>query len=123
MYDEIPYDHLTVPIGSTWESSWYVDDADTGLPADWTGWSGRMQIRADYGGTLLATLKTSGTRDGDLVFGDDGNLTATLPAAFTAALPETRSAVFDLELIDPAAKPYRVLEGKVRTTPEVTTDA
>lgn len=120
-YDPIPYDHLVIPQGGTFVADWAIDDATTGEPAVWTGWSGRMQIRDNQGG-LIATLANTGTRDGDLTFGDNGNLTATLTDEFTGGIAEG-SGVFDLLLTDPDGAAWRVVSGSVHITPEVTTDA
>lgn len=121
-YSPIPYDHLVIPQGATFEANWYADDEETGLPADWTGWSARMQIRTEFEGELLATLATTGTRDGDIVLGEDGNITATLPDTYTVTM-SPGGAVFDLNCIDPDGAAWRAVEGSVMTTPEVTTNA
>lgn len=120
-YNPIPYDHLVIPQGATFEANWPADDAETGGPAEWTGWSARMQIRT-LTGEVMATLATTGTRDGDIELADEGNITATLPPAFTATM-STGRAVFDLEFTAPDASVWRVVEGAVTITPEVTTDA
>lgn len=121
----IPLDYLFIPQGGVFEASWHVDDATTGLPPDWTGWSALMQIRAGYGGTLLATLSSNIGADGGIALEDAGNITARLESDFTSTLtPTTRSsAVWDLELTDPDGATWRVVEGKIAITPEVTTDA
>lgn len=118
-HNPIPYDHLVIPQGATFEASWYADDAETGEPAVWTGWSARMQIRTSSDGDLLATLATSGTRNGTITLGSDGNITAALPATFTDTL-SPGSGVFDLVLTDPGGAPWRSVEGSVYITTEVT---
>lgn len=120
-YDPVPYDHLVIPQGGTFEASWPTDDAATGEPTVWTGWSGRMQVRSEAG-DLIATLATTGTRDGDVVLGDDGNLTVRLPHTFTVTLSPGKG-LFDLEMTDPDGAVWRVVEGSVAITPEVTANA
>lgn len=117
-YDPIPYDHLVVPQGATFRASWTLDDADTGEPADWDGWSGRMQIRDNEGG-LLATFASQGSADGSLIFAADGNVTVTLPADFSATLTPGYG-VFDLKLTDPDGSAWRVVQGGVQITQAVT---
>jgi len=117
-----------IPIGSRWQKTLPFRD-ETGAPADFAGWSGRMQIRDDFGGTLIATLRVgatpanTATNSGTITFPGDGNVVLYLPATFTALLSEYGAAVYDVELINPAAEPDRVLEGRVKITQEVTTDA
>lgn len=120
-YSPIPYDHLVIPQGATFETNWYADDAETGNPADWAGWTGRMQIRTSFDGDVLATLATTGTRDGDITLTVDGNITATLPWEYTATL-SAGPAVFDLNFTDPDGAIWRAVEGSVLVTPEVTTN-
>lgn len=118
-YNPVPYDHLVIPRGATFSASWYADDADEGTPADWTGWSARMQIRTSFDGDLLATLATSGTRDGDITLGADGNITITLPPTATSMIA-AGNAVFDVNFTDPDGAIWRSVEGSVTITPEVT---
>lgn len=120
-YSTIPYDHLEIPQGSTFVASWYADDAETGEPADWTGWDARMQVRT-ISGDLIATLDVGGTANGTITLGDDGNITATIPHTDTGQMSPGRG-VFDLEFTDPDDNVWRVVSGSVAITPEVTADA
>lgn len=118
-YDPIPYDHLVIPQGSTFETSWHADDAETGTAAEWSEWSARLQIRTAPDGDVLATLATTGVRDGTIRLSDGGNVTATIPNSFTKNL-SPGAAVFDLVFIDPDGAPWRSVEGSVYITAEVT---
>lgn len=108
-----------IPQGAVAEKAWSFEDADGG-PADFTGWSARLQIRD--GGQLLATLRNTGTRDGDITFDETGTVLASLPHTFTVGMSPTTSAVFDLELINGAGVVTRPVQGRVRIEGEVTTD-
>lgn len=118
-FSPVPYDHLVIPQGGTFVASWFADDAETGTVAEWDGWSARMQVRTSFGGDVLATLASSGTADGTIALLEDGNVTATLPSDFTESMSPGR-AVFDLEFTDPDGAVWRVVEGAVTVTPEVT---
>lgn len=115
---DIPLDHLIIPVAGTFERTWCFDDADGGDP-DWTGWSGRSQIRDGYGGDLLAEMSTDGA-DGTVMLGESGNVTIYLPSSFTTDLSPTTTAVGDLYLTNPDGDAFRVLEFRVKITQEVT---
>jgi hypothetical protein len=118
---------IEIPIGSTFEQTWPLTDADTGAAGDPTGWNARCEVRDTYGGNLLTRFHSDVAKgwDGSITMTDPtagGNLTISLPAAKTALLAPSNSAVFDLEVIDPSGAPYRILSGRAFITPEVTTD-
>lgn len=96
----------------TWKDS-------TNTPVDLTGYTARMQLRRTVPST--DTLLSLTDSDG-IAFAADrttGVLTVTMTAAQTAALTGT-SAVYDLELISASGVVYRLIEGDVEISPEVT---
>lgn len=124
---EIPVDRIEIPIGSTFEKTWPLTDADTGLAGDPTGWSARCEVRDTYGGTLVTRFHSDPAKgwDGSITMTSPtlgGNLTLFLTAAKTALLAPRTKAVFDLEVIDPTGQPFRIIQGRAFITPEVTTD-
>lgn len=123
MNETIPLDYLTIPVGGHFKVSWWSVDSTTGEPPDWTDWTGKMQVRDGPSGTLLLTCSTSPGSAGSITLGDAGNITAEVPDTFTVTLVPTVMATFDLELTDPDDKVWRVVEGRVRISQEVTTDA
>lgn len=127
MAHEIPVDRIEIPIGSTFEKTWPLTDADTGLTGDPTGWSARAEVRDTYGGAILARFHSDPSKGWEGVItmtsvALGGNLTLFLSAARTALLTARSKAVFDVEVIDPTSQPFRLVQGKAFITPEVTTD-
>ena len=114
---------LRIPQGATFEKSYPLTDADTGLAADPTGWSARCEVRTSYGGALVTRFHSNNTWDGKITFDGLGNMTLSLTAAFTTVLAPMQNGRFDIELIDPTGKPWRLVEGHAHVIPEVTTDA
>jgi hypothetical protein len=89
-----------------------------GQTADLTGSTARLQVRPKVGSSeKLIELTT--TNGGITLDGPAGKLTLVMSAAATAALKFAR-AVYDLEVVPPAAEPYRLLEGNVFLSREVT---
>ena len=78
-----------------------------------TAWQSRSHIRKHYQSTNFYVLTTN-------VVGS--NLTLNMTATDTAAMQAGRY-VYDIEMIDEANTVYRILEGTVTVTPEVTKTA
>lgn len=124
---EIPVDRIEIPIGSTFEKTWPLTDADTDGAGDPTGWSARCEIRNDFGGALITRFHSDASKGWDGVItltsvALGGNLTLFLSAAKTALLAPIDHARGDIELIDPTGAPWRTLQLLVFVTQEVTTD-
>jgi hypothetical protein len=109
-----------------WEISW-KDKNDVAM--DLTGYTGRMQIRSDYGssGTLYASLTNTLAADGTglnflgsagLLPLASGSIGVYISAAVTSAFTFTE-AKYDLEL-QKGTKVTRLLSGKVKLSKEVT---
>ena len=95
------------------------------LPADLTGFIGRMEIRDKVGGTLLASTDAADSPLNILNVAVDAAkhlITITITAAHTTAIT-WKSGVYDLEMVSPDAEPVitALFTGKVSVTREVTT--
>lgn len=106
---------ITVEQGATFTLQVEWKDAD-GDPINLTGYTSAMQIRRTYGAPALLTLASGGAISIDAAA---GKLTVTIPAATTAALAAPMQGVYDLE-VTTGTTVYRLLEGSVLVTPEVT---
>lgn len=84
---------------------------------DLTDYTAEMQIRASVGSTdPLVTLTLD---DGLYINGTEGRVLVEIPAEQTAAYQWTR-AVFDLEVTSPDGVVFRLAQGRVRVSKEVT---
>ena len=118
---------FTIEQGSTLDFNvQYLDSNST--PVDLTDYSGRMQIRPTAGSSdVIATLSSSRDTDGiGLNFsGSNGSTPPTsgsigvfISAASSSAF-SFNEAVYDLEIYSGSIV-TRILEGKVKLSPEVT---
>lgn len=109
--------HFTLEQGATFRRviTWRDDDGNL---VNLTGYTARMQVRRIPGDTTLLELTTANGRIS--LGGSAGTITLLVTAAVTAALTKWPSAVYDLELIDGSGTVTRLLEGKMRFSPEVT---
>jgi len=98
----------------------YPDPADPSsmLPWDFTGYTGRMQIRRTIDSSIVMIELT--TANGGIAFTDaeNGELTVSMTAVQTAAL-ET-SGVYDLEIINSGGQVSKLIKGTFTLLPEVT---
>jgi len=83
----------------------------TSLPIDPTGWIGRAQVRETYDGDLIDEFE---------VLCDSTGIIVTWTGLQTSFWPSFDVAVWDLEVVDLAGMTYRVVEGKVYLSREVT---
>ena len=89
-----------------------------GVPVDVTGYTARMQLRAQKSSTEILLSLT--TENGCITMGStDGKVHLEIPAETTATY-SARRAVYDLEMIDPEGIVTRLLEGGVELSMEVT---
>jgi hypothetical protein len=108
-------------LGFTWHEEGPVVDGEVtaGDPHDLTGWTARMQIRKKVGEPVLAEATTE---NGKITLGGaTGRVDIKLSPADTDAIGE-KTAKYDLELEDPAGDVYRLLEGAVTISPNITRD-
>lgn len=124
--DGVQYVPLTIMVGGTYEGGFDLVD-ETGAPilGVTDGWVGRMEVREDINGGLLATFATTGG-DGTLDIDDNGHCIITLPSTFTETLQgsRVRTGRADVEVWQTSAptvrhKPPVVFRVYIR--PEVTT--
>ena len=96
--------------GSTWE--WYI----TSNSLDITGYSAELQARVDLtSADKIINMSTTNS----LLTVTNNQIFASLAAASTAALT-TPTMVYDLEIQSPLGKKYRILEGRIILSKEVT---
>jgi hypothetical protein len=89
-----------------------------GEPVDFTGASARMHAREKVSST--ETLFELTSDDDDITLGGlAGTVKLTMPAADTAELTFSKG-VYDLEIAPAGREPYRLLEGSVYLSREVT---
>lgn len=85
---------------------------------DLTGYEAAMQVRANHYADRAADTLT--TKNGRLrIDAATGKITATFPHAVTEKYPAPE-CVYDIELISPDDKIFRVLEGTISVSREVT---
>lgn len=109
--------HLYVLQGASYLHDFIYKDADTDAIIDLTSYTARMQIRETL---ASATAVYEGTTDDDITIdGSAGKVSLEIPPATTAAWTWTRG-VYDLEVISPEGRVYRIAEGTVRVKQEVT---
>lgn len=81
------------------------------------GWTARMHVRESRDATdILQAFTSAGT---SIELGSDGRIELVLDDADTNDL-DFASAVYDLELEDSSGNVYRVAQGKVTLSPQVT---
>lgn len=105
---------ITIPQGTSWGIAWPI--LQDGEPADLTNWTVLAQVRdtaesADVlheWGSLRANVST-----------ENGRVTLFVAPADSAAWT-WRRGVYDVELTDPNGVVYRISEGPVYVSPEVT---
>lgn len=109
---------LTVEQGATWWQSFLLNI--DGEPALTTGWTARAQAR--YSVSHPETLHEWSTELGNIVIDPDTHqLTMSVGPADSSAWT-WRSAHYDLEVTSPDGDVIRMLEGRIRVSPEVTRD-
>ena len=103
----------------------YKDSSNSAV--DLTGYQARMQIRSDYGGTLIAELSSSlkGDNTGLNLSGSNGTTalsSGSIGIFISAASSSTftfNEALYDLELVSGSVV-TRLIEGKVKLSKNVT---
>lgn len=103
---------IRIEQGATWRPVFTLRDTNL------TGYTARMQIRADINATdVLLELSTANGKIS--IDGPAGQIKPVLTDVETAALTWI-SGVYDLELIAPSGDVQRLLKGPVEVDPEVT---
>lgn len=106
--------NLTCYQGASFDRTltWKID----GLAVNLTGYTARMQVRADYGAAVALNL-ASGT--GITLGGAAGTIAVVITPVQTAALA-AGNYVYDLELESSTGDVTRLVEGVFTVDPEVT---
>jgi len=108
---------IEVEVGATFELDVVWKDPD-GNPIDNTGYAARAKIKDKYGGTTLISIST--TAGGITLGGADGSISLEITPAVTETITN-KYGVWDLEMVAPSGKVYRILKGDVNFDPEATT--
>jgi hypothetical protein len=108
---------ITIEQGATFRLNLVWRDADNN-PVDLTGYVARMQVRSSYSDPEVQ-LNLS-TENGAIVLGDTlGTITITGSATSTDDI-KVRAGVYDVEVQASDGTVTRLVQGKVRISPEVT---
>ena len=110
--------------GATFRKTLTMFQSDGTTVVDLTGYSARMKIKDEVGGTLIKSL-TSSSGGGLTIGGSSGNATngeidIQISATDTASFSAPLDAVYDLEIQNNSGIVDRVLQGKFIINPEVT---
>lgn len=110
----------TIYQGATWRLHYRW--LPGGVGRNFTGWTGRLQIRESYADQdTSAPLLSLTTENGGITLGSDGSIAILATDTQTQALTKTSTKRYDLELIAPSAGDVtRFLMGKITIEPEVT---
>jgi hypothetical protein len=109
---------LVIPQGSTLRRRFDLKNPD-GTPMDLNGYSARMQYRSAHNAT--AVLLDANVDNGRVIMGGaEGWFEVVVPASVTQALVAPARGVYDVEIASAGGEVYRILEGDVRVSPEVT---
>lgn len=102
--------------GATWNPIITWKD-NTGTAINLTGYSARLQIRDAI--NSISTIVSLTSASGITLGGSAGTIAPLLSATATAAL-DFDDAVYDLELVSGSGIVYRLLQGSVSLSKEVT---
>jgi hypothetical protein len=105
---------LTIDQGTTWGISWPV--TENGAPKDISAWSVKAQIRSVD--SLQAILHEWSTARGNATV-TGGRVALTVTPATSSAWT-WQAAIYDVELTSPANDVFRIAQGAVYLSPEVT---
>ncbi len=111
---------LLIEQGATWTHTLIINQGsgEAAPPANLTGYTARMQIRAEVeSASALIDLTIANGRI--VITPAEGKIALTISAADTAAL-DFDVGVYDLELVSPTGHVDRVVQGKVTLSREVT---
>lgn len=89
-------------------------------PVNITGYKIRMQIREKHGSPVLISATTENNFF-VIVTPTEGRVRLTLPAVETDKLTKT-PLKYDIEMVSPAGDVFRVLQGNVKVSPNITQD-
>ena len=102
--------------GATFEES--ITWSDDAGPVNLTGYTARMQAREEYESATAFIDITTGN-GGITLGGAAGTIALLLSATATAAIT-AEHGYYDLELVSPTGRVYRLLQGKICVSKEAT---
>ena len=108
--------------GATFRKTITMKQSDGTTAVDLTGFTARMKIKHEVGGTLIKSLTSSSrlTMGGSAGTPTNGEIDISISATDTAAFDAPITGVYDLEIVSNSGVVDRVLQGKFIITPEVT---
>jgi hypothetical protein len=108
---------ITIEQGATFRLNLVWRDSNN-VPVDLGGYTARMQVRASFSDTVIQLNLT--TENGAIVLGGAlGTIAVTAAATVTDDIT-IRAGVYDLELQASDGTVTRLVQGKVKISPEVT---
>ena len=102
--------NITVDQGSTFEEVFNIKDSN-GVPVDFTTYTGASQMRKHYTSNSYASFTVGLANTGDVTLSMTSNTTANL---------EPGRYLYDVEVTDQVNATFRILEGIVTVTPNIT---
>ena len=108
------YWDITIEQGAAFLQSFVIKDG-SGAVIDLTGCTASMQIRPALGMPAIVSLTTA---NGGLVL---GGTNGTITPVFATDALNPGKYVYDLKLVDSGGEPFRLLQGFVCVSSEVTT--
>jgi len=106
----------TFTLGFVWYDG---NEVDQGSPVDLTGCLGRMQIRKSQQSATLLDAVSFGPTPQIVLYGTEGRINLVLTPIDTNKL-NTKTAYYDMEIEFPNGSVFRLLEGKVTVSPNIT---
>lgn len=116
--------NLYIEQGATFNLSFTWNEgtsAAVGPPVDLTGCKARMQIRAKQQSSAIVDALSDGESPAIILGDAAGTIEVTLTDDMTDQL-SLKSALYDLEIEFPDGTVYRLLEGTVTVSPNITQD-
>ena len=112
--------NLTIYQGSSFKRAWELADTESGSPINLTGYTAKMQVRGKIKDTDPIVDLSTENGGITIVMGEDTTtMTVYIPASVTTGILVSKG-VYDLELTDTLGDIYRLMEGSVTISKEVT---
>ena len=116
--------NLYIEQGATFNLSFVWNEGTSesiGAPVDLTGCEARMQVRQKQQSPVIVDARSDGESPAIILGGATGAVEVTLTADMTDLL-NVKSGLYDLEIQFPDGTVYRLLEGTVTVSPNITQD-
>jgi hypothetical protein len=109
--------NFTLYQGATLTKTWNYKDGATNTNINWTGWTGKMQVR-QYVNTTDDAVLTLTTGSGIATLSSNGNVTITISATQSGAIT-AGNYYYDIELTS-GTTVERVASGRIQVDGQVT---